>query len=458
MRRHWAVLWILLSWTASGQLRPGQRVDLLKSESVTVQRTSQGPVTILRGDVALRNREGTFYCDSARWWRKDDRFLAYGHIRYRGKQGVRLSSSTLDYSQGVAFLRGQVVLEHEGQVLRTPSLRYDTELEQGTFQQGGDIESPDGRLTCRSGKYFAKEEHFMYEGTVHAVTEDYILDAPAMEQWPSQHRFTIPRGGQAKTESGWMTFGAAQIWTNPKMSQFYRGVEGQDSTIQFRADSLYQVDALKRTELFGRLSRAQWADWSEDSLEIHAYTIVRTPDSARAHGEVHTFSQGLVSASESMRWQIEDSLMTLRGNPLVWAEDYIVRADTLRFYMHVRPDMDSLFGRGLVHVGTPVDSVRFDEMAGSTMAGWIAARQMKRVTLRGNAQALFHPDAERVSHIQCAQIALEFEKGKLDQVQFIQGPQGDVQGPLSAQGEHLPGFQARSDQRPARMAAISGLK
>ena len=126
MRRLGAVLCLFLSWTALGQLRPGQRVDLLQSASVTVQRTSTGPVTILRGNVALRNREGTFYCDSARWWRKDDRFLAYGHIRYRGKKGVRISSTTLDYSQGVAVLRGQVVLEHEGQVLRTPSLRYDT--------------------------------------------------------------------------------------------------------------------------------------------------------------------------------------------------------------------------------------------------------------------------------------------------------------------------------------------
>ena len=458
MRRLGAVLCLFLSWTALGQLRPGQRVDLLQSASVTVQRTSTGPVTILRGNVALRNREGTFYCDSARWWRKDDRFLAYGHIRYRGKKGVRISSNTLDYSQGVAVLRGQVVLEHEGQVLRTPSLRYDTELEQGTFQQGGDIESPDGRLTCRSGKYFAQEEHFIYEGAVHAVTEDYILDAPSMEQWPAQHRFSIPRGGEAKTETGWMTFGAAQISTEPKMSSFYRGVEGQDSSIQFRADSLYQVDATQRTELYGRAERAEWADWSEDSLEIHASIIVRTPDSARAHGHVNTFSQGMVSASESMRWQVEDSLMILVGEPLVWADEYRVHADTLRFYMHVRPDMDSLYGRGSVHVGNPVDSLRYDEMAGATLVGWMAHGQMKRVTLRGNAQALFHPDSVRVSHIQCAQIALEFEQGKLEKVQFIQAPQGDVQGTPSPMAPHLPGFQVRSDQRPARMAAISGLK
>ncbi len=458
MIRLWAVLWVFLSGSAYGQLRPGQRVDLLYSKSVTVQRTYSGPITMLRGDVALRTKEGTFYCDSARWWRKENRFLAYGHIRYRGNQGLRLRSHTLDYQQGMALLGGGVVLEHDGQVLRTPSLRYDTELEIGTFQGGGEMESPDGTLTSRSGKYLAKEAYFYFEGDVHAVTEEYILDASAMEQWPDQHRYRIPKGGKATTERGWLRFGAAEIRTQPKVGQFYDGVTGVDASQQFRADSLVQVDAAQRTELYEGKTRAQWADWSEDSLEIHAGLIVRTHDSARAEHEVHTFSRGMVSLSEFMNWTVSDSVMVLRGNPHVWAQEYLVHADTLRFYLNTQPDVDSLYGRGRVHVGKALDSLRHDEMAGGTLIGRIFHKKMEHVMLRGNAQALFHPDKRRVSHIQCAEIALEFQAGKLDRVQFIQGPQGDVHGAQSMPGEHLPGFRLDATQRPLRMEAISGLK
>ena len=155
MKRLLAALLVVLSWTAFGQLRPGQRVDLLHSASVTVKRTQSGPLTILRGEVALKNRDGIFYCDSAHWRRKEDVFVAFGNVRYQGKDGVKLRSQFLDYSKGIAFLRGDVVLVHKGQTLKTPTLRYDTQAETGQFNQGGEIETEDGRLTCQSGRYSA---------------------------------------------------------------------------------------------------------------------------------------------------------------------------------------------------------------------------------------------------------------------------------------------------------------
>ncbi|MDG1252564.1 MAG: OstA-like protein [Schleiferiaceae bacterium] len=458
MKRLLAALIICLSWTALGQLRPGQRIDLLHSTSVTVKRTSTGPVHILKGDVAFKNRDGVFYCDSARWWRKDDRFLAYGNIRFRGKDGVRLSSQTLDYTKGLAFLRGQVVLKHESQTLKTPSLRYDTENETGTFHEGGNIETADGNLTCRSGQYWATESRFLFEGEVHALTKEYVIDCVRMEQWPNDHLYYLDQGGRAKTDHGSMNFGRALLQTEPKISHFYRGVVGVDSLIQFNADSLYQIEADSQTELYGKSKPAQWADWGADSMEIHAMAIVRTLRYANADGNVSTFIQGMASHSESMRWNATDSILHLFGLPVVWAEDYQVCADTLRFYLQYEPDLDSIYGLGLVHLSTAVDSLRSDEMAGAMLSGFMSQQKMKSLRIQGNAQALFHPDPQRSSQVLSAEILLLFAEGKLLEVQFIKGPQGDVKSSSSSSSTHLPGSRPQRSQRPLRMEAISGLK
>jgi len=95
-------------------------------------------------------------------------------------------------------------------------------------------------------------------------------------------------------------------------------------------------------------------------------------------------------------------------------------------------------------------------MAGNFLYGFLEDAGMKSLEIKGNAQALFEPDSERSSNIQCADIVLEFEDGQLKRVRFNKGPQGQVSDPTPSQ--HLPGFTGETAQRPARMVAISGLK
>jgi lipopolysaccharide export system protein LptA len=376
-----------------------------------------------------------------------------------------LRSQHLDYSKGVAFLRGNVVLVHKGQTLKTPTLRYDTEAETGQFLQGAEIETDDGHLTCQSGRYSASDEHFVFEGKVHAVTEDYILDCPKMEQWPGQHRYYVPKPGVAQSKvpsgdsyrlRGFMRFGRAWMWSasDGQSSAFSHGIEGVDSTVQFSADSLYRMEG--EQELYGASEPAKWSDWTGDSLEIHGAYIFKDDWMARAEGQVETFARGLVCRSNTMEWLKADSLLNFSGQPMVWTDEYLLRSDTLRWFQHHPSGLDSLYGSGQVHISKPVDSLRYDEMAGNFLYGFLEDAGMKSLKIKGNAQALFQPDPERSSNIQCADILLEFEEGQLKWVRFNKGPQGQVSDPTPSL--HLPGFAGETVQRPVRMEAISGLK
>jgi hypothetical protein len=467
MKEIYILLFALLTSSALGQLQQGQRVEILNANSITVKRLYSGNVTILKGSVSLANAKGTFYCDSAKWWRNEDRFLAFGRIRYRSRDGVGISAHQLEYVSGVAFLRGDVELTHNLQTLFTPNLKYDTDAGYGIFTMGGRIVTEDGSLTCNSGEYFSRDEHFIFNGKIEADTEDFILKCSRMEQWPKEHRYLIPKGGSAQKKiksgttfrlRGSINFGGCNLWkeSDIRVSSFYNGVQSVDSTVQFEADSLF--DNGNKTELFGKQTMAKWADWSGDSLEIHAFSILKSEQGQLLHakGKVQTFQKNVVCVSHTLRWDTRDSILRLGKRPIVWTNTYILSCDTLEWHQSHSLKMDSLYGLGMVNMVNQEDTMSSNELSGRHFYGYLNDDGPVYFRVSGNAQAIVQPDLENRFRATCSDIELFFTGGNLDRVTMRQGPKGEVTSPVETM--HLPGFTGESAQRPVRMEAISGLK
>ena len=214
-------LFILCFDLGAQELKNG-RVEILSSRSVTVSRKDTTPITILRGDVILRNNDGIFKCDSARWWRKYDRFTAFNNIRFIGDNGLTIRSEKLDYHKGIADLKGNVFLKQDDQTLETPRLLYDTKNEIGSFNDGGKVMSNDGELTAIKGEYVAKTKLFLFREQIRAITSEYIINCDIMKQYPEKSIYIISSDGTAQSESGTLSFGSAHIDNKNKISSFFK--------------------------------------------------------------------------------------------------------------------------------------------------------------------------------------------------------------------------------------------
>lgn len=60
---------------AAGCAAAGQSLQLKKVRKMTVEQFGGRNVTKLRGDVQLSGAEGVFTCDSADWFRNENRFF-----------------------------------------------------------------------------------------------------------------------------------------------------------------------------------------------------------------------------------------------------------------------------------------------------------------------------------------------------------------------------------------------
>ena len=453
------LIFTILCLSIQAQEAKSQRIEIVSSGAVTVNSKDSATVTILTKNVILRNSDGLFKCDSARWWRDYDYFKAFGNVQFIGNNQMQIISDTLDYSKGLADIKGNVKLTQGNQTLNTSKLIYDTKNEIGYFKNGGTVISNDGKLESTEGKYEAKKELFRFDKNVKAITEGYNIECSSLLHYPESSIYIIPGSGKASRENEILEFGAAYIDNNSDISVFHKGARGKDSKMEFFADSLFKKDDNDLSELYGTIDKpAKWSDFSNDTMEIYSSKIIHTPELTTAGNGVHTFQNEIITYSNNLIWNSNDSIMEMWGGSTTWTEGYQVISDSVKYYFRGKDLKDSIFGIGHVNLSSEPDSNGLvNEMSGVFFYGFLNKKNLETLILSGNAGALIHPEDKSATSIQSAKIQLNFEKGSLGSIKFIKGPEGEVQQDNTDQ-EHLPNYENRWESQDPRIDFMSGLK
>ena len=453
------LIFTILYSSIQAQEVKSQRIEIVSSGAVTIDNKDSATVTILTKNVILRNSDGLFKCDSARWWRDYDYFKAYGNVQFIGNNQMQIISNILDYNKGLADLKGNVKLTRGNQTLNTPKLIYDTKNEIGSFKSGGTVFSNDGKLESLEGRFEAKKELFLFDKNVKAVTEGYNIECNSLLHYPESSIYIIPGSGKAFKDDETLNFGAAYIDNNSDISIFYKGARGSDSKMEFFADSLFKKDDNKLSELYGTVANpAKWSDFSNDTLEIYSSQIVNTPELTTAENGVYTYQNEIITHSKSLIWNSKDSILKMWGTSTTWTDGYQVISDSVKYFFRNKNLKDSIFGIGHINLSSEPDSSGLvDEMSGVFFYGFLNEKNLETLFLSGNAAALIHPEDKSATNVKSAKIQLNFKEGSLGSIKFIKGPEGEVQQDNTDQG-HLPNYEDRWKNQDPRIEFMSGLK
>jgi hypothetical protein len=441
------IFFIAVGWAAAGQ-----SLQLKKVRKMTVEQFGGRSVTKLRGDVQLSGAEGVFTCDSADWFRNENRFFAYSNVRFSGRDGMVVRSRTLEYLNGESYFSGGVTVADGDQSLRTPSLRYSTKGRKGSFSQPAEVRTKDGNLTCRRGSFEGDSYRFL--GSVRWVGSDQKLYSEHMDYDAATRKAALPKGGSGTFEQDSVVFGEGQIeLTGAQTIDLSGGVQGWGFTRWFAADRFRRDPKADRTEWIGS---AKLADWEKDSTEVSANYLETTKDSINARGNATVAMPSWSGRAERWRGHRSDSAYVLEGNPVVWSQDYQILAK--QFFLNQTGPGDSLWAFEGVHLGEEADSSgRSNQMAAEALRARIRNRRMQRMDLETNAQALFYPEDGPASRMKSARIELWFKpEGGIDEVRFYPNPSGSAVN--ESEPSFLPGYADRWGERPSRTEAMSGRK
>ncbi|MEI9810551.1 MAG: OstA-like protein [Bacteroidota bacterium] len=194
-----------------------QEVEILKGDRLTLRTINDTTkLTIIAGDVRLKQGNSLFYCDSCVINNNTRIFEAWGkngRVHINDSDTTHIYSSHLRYlmQTKLAYLDGGVRLTDGHATLTTPDLEYDMETSIGIYKNGGKVVNKKTTLTSQEGWYYADMKDVYFKKNVvlkdpayNIVTDSLLYNSETQTtRFISMTTITDSTGRIIKTKEGY---------------------------------------------------------------------------------------------------------------------------------------------------------------------------------------------------------------------------------------------------------------
>jgi lipopolysaccharide export system protein LptA len=200
----------------------------------------------------------------------------------------------------------------------------------------------------------------------------------------------------------------------------------------------------------------------EDTMFMRSDTLVSaldtlSADSARimlAYHRVRMFKRDLQATCDSMVYSSSDSIFILYDDPLLWSDTTQFSGDTVK--MELR---DGTINRVLINnngfINNTTDELLFNQVKGRQVVAYFFEKQLERMHVSGNAEAVYYLQDEEDAYIgvnktACSEMMMYFGDNKVEKITFYQRPSGKFIPAEDANHEalKLQGFRWEKNSRP----------
>jgi lipopolysaccharide export system protein LptA len=462
------------------------------------------------GNVVFVQNKTTIYCDSAHFFKSENRIEAFGKIHITEGDSVDVTSRGLSYDgdKKIAYLRKNVVFKKLGiATLYTDFLDYDRPKNEARYFNGGKLVDSTNVLVSKKGYYDIRTNLASFKKEVVGENPDYTLKSDTL-QYNSKSKIiyfrdlttvTDKEGGEAVYKSGFYN-------TNQKVSNLNIGVietaeykiKGDEYFIDdakklYRAKSkvvmtskeenmiIYGDDSFydKKTgisKVYGNAYVAKIGD-DLDTLFITADTLVsmenKDPKKKRllAYNHVKIFREDLQGVADSLVYLAADSTIHFFTEPILWSDGNQMTADSI--YMLLKnKTIDKLYMIGNSFVASQDSLKNFNQIKGRRMIANFDESMINHVLVEGNGESIYYALQEEevekdstkylvtfttgMNKMICSNMRINFVKGKINNVTAYVMPDASFIPPLEIKeaDRKLKGFVWKGEYRPARADVV----
>lgn len=447
----------------------------------------------LVGDVEMKHQNSLIYCDSAHFFREENKARLFGNVRIIDtKDPVQTTSTYAEYDGNtkLAKLRNNVVFTNQKTTLTTEYLDYDRLGNIAYYFNDGKVVDSVNVLTSERGKYEVNIERITFQNDVVLVNPDYTMKTNDLVY------MTIPKTAETKGLTNLIskdgnTLDASNgsfYDTQAKKFRFYEGVV-ETETSRIKAKELFysELEAYyegkenvsllnkeRQVEVFGDAGEY----WEERKYSlVHGNALVRryfekdtlymASDSLISQdGEVDSMKYLLAfhkvklvktdmsSVADSLVYNYSDSSIQLYKDPVMWNQKSQITADSMVFYI-ANEELDRVFMKDKVFVITQDTIKNFNQMKGRTMVGYFVDGQMDKIDIDGNGESLYFAlqadtMSQGINKTLSANIRLRFKDGAIQRVTYGIKPEGKFTPfqLIDEENSKLEGFSWRFEERP----------
>ena len=447
----------------------------------------------LLGNVQMRHQNSMIYCDSAHFYRAENRAQLFGSVRIEDiEDPITTTSAYAEYDGNtkVAKLRNDVVFTNLETTLYTDYLDYNRETNVATYFNDGRVVDSTNVLTSERGVYEVSLERITFRQNVVLVNPDYTMKTNNLIY------LTIPKTSETKgltnivSKEGYKLDAQKGSFydTQQKQFRFFDGiVETEESRIKAQelfydeSKAYYEgkedvrvLNKERQVEVYGDFGK-YWEErkyslvhgnalvrkyFEKDTLFMIADTLISQDseaDTAKfllAYNSIKLTKTDLAGIADSLVYNYSDSSIRLFQDPVMWNQKSQISADSMVFYI-ANEELDRVYMKDKAFAIMTDTLLNYNQMKGRQMTGYFAEGQMESLVIEGNGESLYFAlEADTltqgVNRILSANIKLTFVDGAIRKSNFGIRPDGKftpVQK-IDEKVSRLDGFNWRIEEKP----------
>ena len=471
-----------------------QSSSLLEIRSADLLEGAKGFERLL-GNVKMKHQNSLISCDSAYFFREENRAQLFGKVQIKDEEDpITTTSSYAEYdgTTKVAKLRKNVVFTNQKTKLYTEYLDYNRETNVANYFEGGKMVDSVNVLTSEIGTYEINFERISFQQDVVLVNPDYTLKTqdliyltiPKTAQTPGLTNIVSKEGYHLDAQKG--SFYDTQL----KQFKFFEGlVDTEDSRV--KADELFYdepkayyegkkdvrvLNKERKLEVFGEVG-TYWEKkkysqvygnalvrryFESDTLFLTADTLISQDGEADslkyllAFHQVNLVKTDLSGKADSLFYAFPDSSIHLYKDPILWNRSSQISADSMVFYIK-NETLDRVFMKNKAFAILTDTLLNFNQMKGRRMTGQFTNGELSNLVIEGNGESLYYALegdtlTQGINRILSATIGLSFVDGLIKKSNFGVKPDGKfipVQD-INEKMSRLEGFRWRVEEKPGR--------
>ncbi len=443
------------SRTAAQTVLPADTTNELQILSNTRQFTTRKiddstTLTIVAGNVKLKQGNTFFYCDSCVQNDRTRVFEAWGNVRIVDGDTATITANHLRYlkDRQIAYFDGNVKLTDGKGTLTTPDLEYDMQTNIGIYKNGGRVVNKKTVLTSREGYYYAdlKDVYFkknvVLKDPAYNITTDSLLyntqtgDTRIISETTiidSSGRIIRTKEGYYNQQTGKAQFGRRTRIIDGKTSITGDLIELTDSIYRVTGNAIVSDTVQGTTIIAGLILQDKRTEavlatrkpvmivkQEKDSIYIAADTLfsarltslygnrdsvvidtvknikvaaIDEKDSTNRYFEafrnVRIFNDSLQATCDSLFYSFRDSTFRLYDDPVVWASNSQITGDTIHLFTRNRKaEKIEAYEHGFMV--NKMDEDAFNQIRATRMDGYFIDGDIDSVRAKGNAECIYY--------------------------------------------------------------------
>ena len=488
----------------AGLLQPGllfaqkkqpRKIKIIHANSLKFNKKINPNVRRFIGDVQFEHNDFTMYCDSAYFHSKTNKMDAYSNIHIVRGDTLHLYGDFLSYNGNTNFgkVRRNVKLKDKAAELHTDSLNFNTENNHAHYFSGGKIINEDKTITSISGDYYSSDKMAYFKDSVVVESPDYTVYADTLNYNTDKETAYFIGPTDIYSDSSYLY--CEKGWYKTKKNEFLftkNAVYKKENRI-IKGDTLYYndpkgfgqikqnaelIDTSKNIILKGNYSEYTenpktafltdstlmiFVDDQKDSLYLHSDTLRTLYDSTETHrifkayNKVKFFKSDLQGKCDSLTYSLQDSVIRMFTDPVLWADTNQITADTIRIY--TRNNQISRFRFiDKAFMSSREDTGKYNQVKGSEMTGYMKDNQITRLYVDGNSETVYFTKNDnkivRVNKSVSSKLLIRCQNNQLSQITMIKKPTGTLYPIKEIEETKLKGFRWLEDIRPRRKSDI----